>query len=280
MTIRIYQDATAIITGAATGIGKALAIELANRGCTVVLTDRQITLAEETAAEIVVNNGKAWARELDVSDYQTFQAVVDETVAETGRLDYMFNNAGISIGGFVDDYEVGDWNTMIDVNLRGVTNGVQACYRLMVAQGFGHIVNTASMAGLVPASSQIAYTTTKFAVSGLSQALRVEAEMKGVRVSAICPGAIDTPLLTGGVYGRLPEGVTQEKAARYWAKLKPMPAADFAAETLNQVAKNVPIIIIPGWWRGMYWVYRLSWKQWFKSSKKDLARVMRLTQRK
>ena len=106
MTIRIFKDATAVITGAATGIGKALAIELSNRGCTVVLTDRQITLAEEVAVEIVKNGGNAWARELDVCDYDLMQTIVDEAVAKTGRLDYMFNNAGIGIGGFADEYEI------------------------------------------------------------------------------------------------------------------------------------------------------------------------------
>ena len=280
MTIRTFKDATAIITGAATGVGKALAVELSNRGCTVVLTDRQVALAETVAAEIVSHGGNAWARELDVCDYELMQTIVDETVAKTGRLDYMFNNAGIGIGGFADEYEISDWNATIDVNLRGVTNGVQSCYRTMVAQGFGHIVNTASMAGLVPTASQIAYSTTKFAVSGLTQALRVEAEMKGVRVSALCPGAIDTPLLTGGVYGRLPKGITREKATAYWAKLKPMPVEDFAVEALDKVAKNIPLIIVPGRWRGMYWMYRLSWSLWFKNAKKDLARVMRMTRRK
>ena len=280
MSLRIYQNATAVITGAASGIGRALAIELARRGCTVVLADRQFALAESIAAVILSNGGKAWARELDVCDYPALQVIVDEAVANTGRLDYMFNNAGIGIGGLVEDYELEDWNTTIDVNLRGVTNGIQACYRLMVDQGYGHIVNTASMAGLIPAASQIAHSATKLAVSGLSQALRVEAEIKGVRVSALCPGAIETPILTGGVYGRLPKGITPEKATAYWAKLHPMPVAEFAEQALDQVAKNVPLIILPGRWRGLYWIYRLSWDFWFNRAKKDLARVLRLTQRR
>jgi len=280
MSLRIYQDATAVITGAASGIGRALAVELARRGCTVVLADRQFALAESIAAVILSSGGKAWARELDVCDYPALQIIVDEAVANTGRLDYMFNNAGIGIGGLAEDYELEDWNTTIDVNLRGVTNGIQACYRLMVDQGYGHIVNTASMAGLIPAASQIAYSATKFAVSGLSQALRVEAEIKGVRVSALCPGAIETPILTGGVYGRLPRGITREKAIAYWAKLHPMPVAEFAEQALDQLAKNVPLIILPGRWRGLYWIYRLSWDLWFSSAKKDLARVLRLTQRR
>ena len=280
MSLRIYQGATAVITGAASGIGRALAIELARRGCTVVLADRQFALAESIAAVILSNGGKAWARELDVCDYPALQVIVDEAVVKTGRLDYMFNNAGIGIGGSAEDYELEDWNTTIDVNLRGVTNGIQACYRLMVDQGYGHIVNTASMAGLIPAASQIAYSATKFAVSGLSQALRVEGEIRGVRVSALCPGAIETPILTGGVYGRLPKGITPGKATAYWAKLHPMPVAEFAEQALDQLAKNVPLIILPGRWRGLYWIYRLSWDLWFNTAKKDLARVLRLTQRR
>ena len=176
MSLRIYQDATAIITGGASGIGRTMALELVSRGCTVILADRQIVLAEELAASIVADGGNAWARELDVCDYPAVQALVDETVAKTGRLDYMFNNAGIAVGGMTHDLEVDDWDISIDVNIRGVTNGVQACYKLMVAQGFGHIVNTASMSGLIPSTNSVPYSTSQFAVVGLSQALRIEAE--------------------------------------------------------------------------------------------------------
>ena len=85
--IRVFKDATAIITGGASGIGRTMALELVSRGCTVVLADRQISLAEELAASIVADGGKAWARELNVCDYPAYQALVDETVAKTGRLD-------------------------------------------------------------------------------------------------------------------------------------------------------------------------------------------------
>jgi len=122
--IRVFKDATAIITGGASGIGRTMALELVSRGCTVILADRQIVLAEELAASIVADGGNAWARELDVCDYSAVQALVDETVAKTGRLDYMFNNAGIAVGGMTHDLEVDDWDISIDVNIRGVTNGV------------------------------------------------------------------------------------------------------------------------------------------------------------
>ena len=99
------------------------------------------------------------------------------------------------IGGSVNLYSIEDWNQIIDVNLRGVINGIQAAYKIMMEQGFGHIVNTASMAGLMPGPGNVAYTTTKHAVVGLSKSLRAEAAHRGVRVSVLCPGVIRTPIL-------------------------------------------------------------------------------------
>lgn len=276
--LRTFSGATAIVTGAASGIGKAMSIELANRGCHMVLADRQIELAEQLAKEIVASGGKAYARELDVREYPSVQAVVAEAIAVTGRIDYLFNNAGIGIAGPVSDHSIDDWNVTLDVNVRGVTNGIQACYSPMIKQGFGHIVNTASVAGLLPAASYVSYSASKFAVAGLSQALRVEAELHGVRVSALCPGAIDTPILTGGVYGKLPEGVTRESAAKYWVALKPIAADVFARRAIDQVAKNVAVIVVPGRWRLATWLYRFSWSFWYYWSKRDLERGMRILQ--
>ena len=276
MSLRIYQDATAIITGGASGIGRTMALELVSRGCTVILADRQIVLAEELAASVVADGGNAWARELDVCDYPAVQALVDETVAKTGRLDYMFNNAGIAVGGMTHDLEVDDWDISIDVNIRGVTNGVQACYKLMVAQGFGHIVNTASMAGLIPSTNAVPYSTSKFAVVGLSQALRIEAEYRGVRVSALCPGAIQTPILTGGEFGKLGSGITKEQVTKFWSAFNPRPADEFAREAIDQVAKNLPLIIVPGWWGRAYLTFRLLPRLWYRWSKKGMARSMHI----
>ena len=242
----------------------------------MILADRQIVLAEELAASIVADGGNAWARELDVCDYPAVQALVDETVAKTGRLDYMFNNAGIAVGGMTHDLEVDDWDISIDVNIRGVTNGVQACYKLMVAQGFGHIVNTASMAGLIPSTNAVPYSTSKFAVVGLSQALRIEAEYRGVRVSALCPGAIQTPILTGGEFGKLGSGITKEQVTKFWSAFNPMPADEFAREAIDQVAKNLPLIIVPGWWGRAYLTFRLLPRLWYRWSKKGMARSMHI----
>ncbi len=257
--IRTFAGATAIVTGAASGIGRALAEELAKRGCEVVLADLQIALAKEVAAEISTAGGKARAVKLDVTDFSAMEKLLKETVRRTGRLDYIFNNAGIVIGGGVDLYCIADWNKVIDVNIRGVINGIQAAYPIMLAQGFGHIINTASMAGLMPGPGNTVYTMTKHGVVGLSLSLRGEAALAGVRVSVICPGVIQTPILEGGGrYGKMLIEIPAEEMRRLFARLRPMPPHIFAKKVLDAVARNKTIIIFPRWWRVFWWINRLS----------------------
>ncbi|MFI6847340.1 SDR family NAD(P)-dependent oxidoreductase [Kitasatospora sp. NPDC050467] len=258
--IRIYKDATAIITGGASGIGRALAEDLAARGCEVVLADLQLEQAEETAARIRAAGGKATAARLDVTDHAEFARLVKDTVARTGRLDYLFNNAGIShgMGAGARHYRIEDWRRVIDVNLGGTVNGVQAAYNVMIDQGFGHIVNTASMAGLVPSPGTTSYVTTKHAVVGLSHNLRAEAAQLGVRVSVLCPGVIRTPFIEGGAYGREVEGVTGEQTKEMWEEKKPISPEEFAKKALDAVAKNQGVIIVPGFWKLFWWLFRIS----------------------
>ena len=258
-SIRIFNGATAIVTGAASGIGRALSKELAKRGAEVVLFDLQLELAEEAASEINQSGGKAKTINVDVSDYPAMERHVRETVNRTGRLDYIFNNAGIAIAGAANDYGIEHWNQIIDVNLRGVVNGVQAAYKIMIGQGFGHIVNTASMAGLMASPGMVGYTTTKYGVVGLSIALRGEAAHMGIRVSVICPGVIRTPILEGGgKYGKMLINIPLDKQRQIWEKLRPMPPDIFAAKVLDLVARNRAIIIVPSRWRIYWWINRLS----------------------
>jgi short-subunit dehydrogenase len=146
----------------------------------------------------------------------------------------------------------------VDVNLRGVINGVQAAYPIMIKQGFGHIVNTASMAGLIPSPAVIAYSTTKHAIVGLSKSLRAEAASVGVYVSVLCPGVIRTPILEGGRYGRMSTEIPPETMRQLWEKLRPMPADVFACKAINAIAKNKAIIVVPLWWKLFWWINRLS----------------------
>jgi NAD(P)-dependent dehydrogenase (short-subunit alcohol dehydrogenase family) len=258
--IRTYKEATAIVTGAASGIGRALAEELANSDCEVILADRQIDLAEEVASGIRTSGAKAKAQELDVTDFPAVEQLIRETVSRTGRLDYIFNNAGISIGGNVADLEIEHWNQVIDVNLRGVINGVHAAYPVMIEQGFGHIVNISSLAGLMPTPGYVPYGTTKHALIGLSQSLRAEASSMGIRVSVVCPGVIRTPILEGGKFGKF-VNMSKADARRmlyFLDKGNPMEPRDFAAKVLNQIAKNKAIILVPSKIKLLWLIQRLS----------------------
>lgn len=258
-TLRIFDGALAIVTGGASGIGRALGEALARRGAHVVLADLQVEAATEIASAIRADGGQATAAKLDVVDFEAVNRLVQETATLHGRLDYLFNNAGIGVGGEVRHYDIGDWCRVLDVNLRGVVNGVQAAYPIMLRQGFGHIVNTASMAGLVPAPWIVSYTAAKHAVVGLSLALRIEAACAGVRVSVLCPGVIRTPILEGGgKYGELLQPVSAERQRAYWDRYRPMDPGKFAQKVLQAVARNRPIIIVPWWWKFMWWLTRLS----------------------
>lgn len=257
-TIRIFDDATAIVTGAASGIGQALVEELARRGCEVVLADRQIEAAEEIALAINATGGRATAVELDVVRFSEMEQLVEETVKRTGRLDYMFNNAGIAITGNVSHYSIEDWNQIVEVNLSGVINGVQAAYQVMMNQGFGHIVNTASFAGLVPTPGNVAYASTKHAIVGLSISLRAEAAMLGLRVSVLCPSFVRTAILEdGGKFGRSLIDLSPDQKRRLlesYEKFKPMPANTFAAKALDMIAKNKAIVVLPSRWK-IVWLF-------------------------
>ncbi len=260
--LRIFEGAVAIVTGAASGIGRALSEELARRGATVVLADVQADEVEAAAAALGASERSASASTLDVTDFEGVQRLVQGVAEAHGRLDFVFNNAGIGVGGEIRDHTIAAWNRIIDVNLRGVVHGVQAAYPLMLRQGFGHIVNTASMAGLMPSPLSASYSATKHAVVGLSKALRPEAAGLGVRVSVLCPGVIRTPLLSGGRYGifvgGLPEKEQREAALRYFERFRPMDVRRFAVEVVDQVARNRAIIVVPAWWKLLWWLDRLS----------------------
>jgi NAD(P)-dependent dehydrogenase (short-subunit alcohol dehydrogenase family) len=197
---RDLEGKVAIVTGAAGGLGKALAQELAARGCYVSLADVQGDLLAQTAAELESGGARLDATTVDVRDAAQVQSLVDRASRDFGRIDYLYNNAGINLCAELRDTTLQDWNDLIDVNFRGVVHGVHAAYPIMREQGFGHVVNVASAAGLIPAAAEGAYGATKHAVVGLSSVLRIEGAAYGVRASVVCPGLIDTPLLESTKY--------------------------------------------------------------------------------
>jgi NAD(P)-dependent dehydrogenase (short-subunit alcohol dehydrogenase family) len=249
----------AFVTGGASGIGAALTAELVRGGAQVWIADRQIVRAQELAQGLSHDGGKVHAIELDVRDAAAFERAVADAVQESGRIDYLFNNAGIGVSGEVDSYSLADWNDVFDVNLHGVVHGIQAVYPVMIRQGFGHIVNTASMAGLTATVGQTSYSASKHAVVAISRSMRIEAERHGIRVSALCPGVIRTPILTGGEYGRIGQpGVSADEYLEAWERLRPMEADEFAKRVLKGVLRNDATIIVPAWWKTLWYLDRLA----------------------
>lgn len=264
----------AFVTGGASGIGAALTTKLLDGGAEVWIADRQIGLAQELAQRLTSGGGKAHAIELDVRDYASFEGAVAQAVRQSGRIDYLFNNAGIGVAGEVDSYTLDDWNDVFDVNLRGVVHGIQAVYPIMIRQHSGHIVNTASMAGLTTTPGMASYTATKHAVVAISKSLRLEAERHGVQVSVLCPGAIRTPILTGGKYGRTKSiGLSDEEILKRWEPLRPMAPEKFAERALRAVLRGDAVIVVPAWWKTFWYLERLSPALSTRIAKASLRRI-------
>jgi NAD(P)-dependent dehydrogenase (short-subunit alcohol dehydrogenase family) len=243
--IRTYAGAVAFVTGGASGIGASLGHALVSAGAHVLLADR------DPATEVAARLGtQAQSVTLDVRDAGAVEAALASAWDQHGRLDYLFNNAGTAVVGEVKDYAPDDWNYVLDVNLRGAIHGIQAAYPRMIAQGFGHIVNMSSMAGLGAAPNGVAYATSKHALVGLSRSLRIEAAPHGVQVSVVCPGPVRTPILVdGGKHGRVRRAGSEHEQRAFWESLRPIAPDALAGKVLRRLAKGHGLIIEPALWR-------------------------------
>ncbi|MDQ3336081.1 MAG: SDR family oxidoreductase [Myxococcota bacterium] len=224
---------TAVITGAGSGIGAALALTLARRGMRIVCADIDERAAAAVAREIRMLGREATSARADVT------IAADLDALATDDVDLWINNAGIAIGGATHELGLDDWRRVVDVNLLGVVHGVHAIYPRMVRRRRGHIVNIASVAGLAPYPLALPYTTTKHAVVGLSLALRAEARAHGVRVGVACPGRIDTPIWERSEV----RGALGTLRARLLARMPKPASATSCAETIaDGIARDRAVI--------------------------------------
>ncbi len=181
----------AIVTGAGSGIGRAVAQRLASDGATLVLGDRNVEGVEQTARDI---GERATAVSLDVADEVSSRAIVERALSLHGKLDIVCNIAGVLDFGRFADLDANRWDRVISVNLTGVYNMCRAAMPHLIDTK-GNIVNMASAAGLVGVPYNAAYTASKHGVIGLTRSLALEFSKEGVRVNAVCPGGVKTPML-------------------------------------------------------------------------------------
>ena len=240
-----FNGKTAIVTGAASGMGRAITLKLLSLGATVMASD----VNEPGLAALAADSdgtGTLLTARLDVTDRAAFSALITQVAAEHGGLDYLFNNAGIAITGEFKDNVEADWQRTIEINQMGVLYGTHAAYEVMRGQGSGHIVNTASIAGLMPAPMLTLYAMTKHAVIGLSLSLREEAKAYGVRVSAVCPGIVETNIVGVDQMQKLKLGSDSPfDFIRRKTPVRPISAAQAADAILAGVTKNQPEIVFP-----------------------------------
>ena len=244
----------AIVTGGASGLGRALCCELVRDGVFVVVADLNEAAAHETVSLLIAAGGQAEAVRLDVTQQPEVDRVVEEIAARHGRLDFMFNNAGFAIAGDTIEMTPDQWRSILAVNVEGCIWGTMAAYRIMAKQRFGHIVNTASIAGLAPLPLSAAYAMTKHAVVGMSLTMRSEAEWYGVKLSVACPGFIATHLFDNGVgLGKLPFRETTATGVRL-----AIPPERAAKLMLAGVRRNQAVIVFPLHGKLIAWMARYA----------------------
>ncbi|ADN34980.1 short-chain dehydrogenase/reductase SDR [Methanolacinia petrolearia DSM 11571] len=232
-----YRNRICIVTGANSGIGYAISAELLKRGAVVYMTGRSPDKISKAAEDFSSYGGNVRKLVMDVTKQEDVRKGIAHVAAEAGRIDLLFNNAGV--GGTIpfEKATIEDWKKIIDTNIWSVIYGVSAAVPIMLKQGEGHIVNTSSIAGIVPPPFQALYSLTKYGVTGMTECLKYEYAEKGLRFSTICPANIATPIFNKSIDGtahgelRIPDDA--------------YPADEAASLILDRVSENKGIIVVP-----------------------------------
>jgi NAD(P)-dependent dehydrogenase (short-subunit alcohol dehydrogenase family) len=251
-----FENAVAIVTGGAMGLGEALCEEMGRCGATVVVADIDGDAARQVAGRLAESGVPAVAVRVDVADEAEVANLIERTVAEYGRVDYMINNAGIAIGGDSRDLSMQQWRRVIDVDLLGVLYGTVHAYQVMARQGHGHIVNVSSLSGLIPQPGNVPYCTSKHGIVGLSLSLRAEGTDLGVKVSAACPGDMKTKIYDNMVLANMPREQVAALSRRTHYLMPQMSAQSAARAILRGVDRNRPLIVFPTAVQVIWHLYR------------------------
>jgi NAD(P)-dependent dehydrogenase (short-subunit alcohol dehydrogenase family) len=244
------DGALALVTGAGSGIGREIALELARKGSRVLAVDLHADTAEKTAAACGELGREAHGLACDVADLDAMRVLAGRVHGDHGPLDVLVNNAGVGMSARFADMSVDDWRWIRSINLDGVVHGCHMFGPAMLERGRGHVVNVSSGLGYTPRATESAYVTTKAAVLALSRCLRADWAGAGVGVSAICPGVIDTPILDGTRFlGEQAGGA--ERARRVFRRGHP--PALVARDVVVAIRKDKAVVPVGwesklGWW--------------------------------
>ena len=249
-------DKVAIVTGGASGIGKAICLFLAQHGTKVIIADNNLDGAKENEAYFSSQGHYGKAAYADVSNPQDVKSLIQNTMDEYGRIDFLFNNAGIGINGEFSDLTFEMWKHVLDVNLWSTIYGCHFIYPIMKKQGFGHIINTASLAGLIPGLLNSPYSASKYAVVGFSLTLRAEAKQFGINVSTLCPGYLKTNIQKSTLIAS--DYLKAEENKKRGENLKVPTPEKCINQMMRGVLKNKAIIMFPRNQRILWFFYRIA----------------------
>ncbi len=237
-----FENKLVLVTGAGSGIGRATALAFAREGADAVLSDINETTLEETAQSIRALGRRAWTFKVDVANAEAMAKFADDVHREHEAVDILVNNAGVAVSGGLLDTKLEDWSWIMGINVMGVVYGCHYFVPKMKERGRGgHVVNIASLAGIVGSQILVAYCTTKFAVVGFSEALRDELHEHGIGVTAICPSFIKTNI----------ENAARHRATATNTKLKSIgeklindaPSPDLVADRImHSVEKDIGLM--------------------------------------
>lgn len=251
--MKSFNNKVAAITGAASGIGRALALELAKDQCDLALADVNEAGLNETADKARALGVKVTTTKLDVSDRDAMHAWADQVVKDHGKVNLVFNNAGVALGNTVEDAKYEDYEWIMGINLWGVIYGTKAFLPYIKQTGDGHIINVSSIFGLFAQPTQSGYNMTKFAVRGFTESLRQELDLQKCGVSATCvhPGGIKTNIarnarMTASVTALTGGKSSPEKMAAQFEKLFSTTPEKAAQVILNAVRHNARRVLIGG----------------------------------
>jgi len=245
----------ALVTGAGSGIGRETALLCARRGADLALCDVDEAGLAATAAEAQRLGSDVFAQRVDVGDRAQMQAFADAVHGRVAGVDLLVNNAGVGLGANFLETPLEDWDWILPINVMGVVHGCKMFVPAMIERGRGgHVVNLSSAAGYFANPSLTAYTTTKFAVLGLSEALRIELRPRGIGVTAVCPGLINTPITRNSRLRGTAES-QRERVVRLYERRNYGPDR-VAQRILHAVQRNRAVMPVTAEAWAMWWLMR------------------------